>query len=410
MEQLSFFAPSTWSVSEITRYLRDLLGGDPTLNDLWILGEVSNFSRPSSGHLYFTIKDSAATLRCVMWRNAAMRQVFIPREGDAIEVHGSIDIYEAGGQYQLYADLIRPAGEGALYREFLRLKAQLEEEGLFDPVRKRPIPRWPKRIGIVTSPTGAALRDMLDTIRRRYPVIEVVLAATAVQGEEAPAGIVQAIDTLNRVARPDVILLARGGGSIEDLWAFNDERVARAIVASHAPVISGVGHETDFTIADFAADLRAPTPTAAAELATPDRNELIPALAEWGNRLGRALQVGTNLQRMALQGLTNRLGLSSPIFLLRNDRQRLDELSRRAGLALQYSAQLQRVNLGGLQQRLTSLNPVSVLARGYAMVLRPDGSVVRSLVQVVEGDALNIRLSDGILGVRVETKSTENPG
>ena len=410
MEQLSFFAPPTWSVSEITRYLRDLLGGDPTLNDLWILGEVSNFSRPSSGHLYFTIKDSAATLRCVMWRNAAMRQVFIPREGDAIEVHGSIDIYEAGGQYQLYADLIRPAGEGALYREFLRLKAQLEEEGLFDPVRKRPIPRWPKRIGIVTSPTGAALRDMLDTIRRRYPVIEVVLAATAVQGEEAPAGIVQAIDTLNRVARPDVILLARGGGSIEDLWAFNDERVARAIVASHAPVISGVGHETDFTIADFAADLRAPTPTAAAELATPDRNELIPALAEWGNRLGRALQVGTNLQRMALQGLTNRLGLSSPIFLLRNDRQRLDELSRRAGLALQYSAQLQRVNLGGLQQRLTSLNPVSVLARGYAMVLRPDGSVVRSLVQVVEGDALNIRLSDGILGVRVETKSTENPG
>jgi len=266
------------------------------------------------------------------------------------------------------------------------------------------------QIGIVTSPTGAALRDMLDTIRRRYPIIEVVLAATAVQGDEAPAGIVQAIETLNRVARPDVILLARGGGSIEDLWAFNDDRVARAIVASHAPVITGVGHETDFTIADFAADLRAPTPTAAAELATPDRNELIPALTELGNRLDRALRVGTNLQRMALQGLTNRLGVSSPIFLLRNDRQRLDELTRRAGMALQYSAQLQRVNLGGLQQRLTSLNPVSVLARGYAMALRPDGAVVRSLAQVVKGDALNIRLSDGILGVRVESKSTENPG
>jgi len=231
MEQLSLFAPPTWSVSEITRYLRDLLGGDPTLQDLWVLGEVSNFSRPSSGHLYFTIKDSTATLRCVMWRTTAMRQSYIPREGDAIEVHGSINVYEAGGQYQLYADLFRPAGEGVLYREFLRLKAQLEAEGLFDTERKRPIPEWPHRIGIITSPTGAALRDMLDTIRRRYPLVEVVLAATAVQGEEAPAGIVKALEGLNRVARPDVILLARGGGSIEDLWAFNDERVARAIVA-----------------------------------------------------------------------------------------------------------------------------------------------------------------------------------
>ena len=409
MEQLSLFAPPTWSVSEITRYLRDLLGSDPTLHDLWVLGEVSNFSRPSSGHLYFTIKDSTATLRCVMWRNTAIRQSYIPREGDAIEVHGSIDIYEAGGQYQLYADIFRPAGEGVLYREFLRLKAQLEEEGLFDPARKRPIPGWPKRIGIVTSPTGAALRDMLDTILRRYPIVEVVLAATAVQGEEAPAGIVQALDTLNRFARPDVILLARGGGSIEDLWVFNDERVARAIVSSIAPVITGVGHETDFTIADFAADLRAPTPTAAAELATPDRNELLPTLAEWENRLDRALQLEIHLHRVAMQGLSNRLRISSPIFLLRNNRQRLDELTRRAGMALHHTAQIQRVNLAGLDQRLASLNPVSVLRRGYAMVLRPDGVLVSSLEQVTQGDALDVRLSDGYLGVRVESKGGEDP-
>ena len=195
-----------------------------------------------------------------MWRNAVLRQPFLPRDGDAIEAHGSIEIYEAGGQYQLYADLLRPAGEGVLFREFMRLKAQLEAEGLFDPQRKRPIPKWPRRIGIVTSPSGAALRDMLNTLRRRYPLAEVVLAPTPVQGDEAPPGIVNALQALNRLVQPDVILLARGGGSIEDLWAFNDERVARAIAASAAPVISGVGHETDFTIADFTADLRAPRP------------------------------------------------------------------------------------------------------------------------------------------------------
>jgi exodeoxyribonuclease VII large subunit len=410
MEQLSLFAPPTWSVSEITRYLRDLLGGDPNLQDLWVLGEVSNFSRPASGHLYFTIKDSTATLRCVMWRNTAARQSYVPREGDAVEVHGSIDIYEAGGQYQLYADLFRPAGEGVLYREFLRLKAQLEAEGLFDPARKRPIPEWPHRIGIVTSQTGAALRDMLDTIRRRYPLVEVVLAATAVQGDEAPGGIVQALDRLNRVANPDVILLARGGGSIEDLWAFNDERVARAIVSSTAPVITGVGHETDFTIADFAADLRAPTPTAAAELATPDRGELLPTIAEWANRMDRALRMGANLHRMALQGLSSRLSGNSPSFLLRNNRQRLDELARRAGLALQHTAQIQRVNLAGLEQRLGTLNPLSVLGRGYAMVLRTDGVLVSSVTEASHGDALDVRLRDGTLGVRVESVGKEEQG
>ena len=264
-----FDASPRWTVTDLTRYLRQLLEADSSLQGVWVQGEISNLSRPSSGHIYFTLKDSGASLRCVMWRNEAARLRFAPQDGMAIEAHGSISIYEAGGQYQLYADILRPLGEGALYQEFLRLKALLEAEGLFDPARKRSIPEFPRRIGIVTSPTGAALRDMLNTLRRRLPLAEVILAPTPVQGDEAPPGIVAALRSLNRVAAPDVILLARGGGSIEDLWAFNDERVVRAVTESAAPVITGVGHETDFTLADFAADLRAPTPTAAAELATP---------------------------------------------------------------------------------------------------------------------------------------------
>jgi exodeoxyribonuclease VII large subunit len=402
MSQLSFFEPPTWSVSEITRYLHELLGSDPALQGLWVYGEVSNLSRPSSGHIYFTLKDAGATLRCVMWRNVVLRQPFLPREGDAIEAHGSIEVYEAGGQYQLYADLLRPAGEGVLFREFMRLKAQLEAEGLFDPQRKRPIPKWPKRIGIVTSPSGAALRDMLNTLRRRYPLAEVVLAPTPVQGDEAPPGIISALQALNGLVQPDVILLARGGGSIEDLWAFNDEGVARAIAASAAPVITGVGHETDFTIADFTADLRAPTPTAAAELATPNRADLLPLLADLGERLERAFLAELAALRSELAGVKSSLSLHSPRNTIRNDRQRLDELSRRAGTAVSHSTALQRVQLDGWERRLQALSPLAVLERGYAIVTHPDGGLVVSAVQVTPGDAIRVRLSDGGFPARVE--------
>src|SRR4030066_2280306 len=241
MPQLPLFSPHipvSWTVADLTRYLRELLESDELLQDVWVQGEVSNVSRPASGHLYFTLKDNAASLRCVMWRNAVIKQSSLPHDGDAIEVHGSISVYEAGGQYQLYADIFRPAGEGALYQEFIRLKTLLEAEGLFDQGRKRPIPPRPKRIGIVTSPTGAALQDILNTLRRRYPLVEVVLAPTPVQGEEAPLGIITALRDIVRIANPDVIILARGGGSIEDLWAFNDENVARTIAASPAPTVT----------------------------------------------------------------------------------------------------------------------------------------------------------------------------
>jgi exodeoxyribonuclease VII large subunit len=407
MSQLSFLnSTPQWSVSELTRYLRDLLESDHNLQDLWVQGEVSNLSQPRSGHLYFTLKDSSSALRCVMWRATFSRQAFVPRDGDAIEVHGSINVYEAGGQYQLYADLIRPLGEGALYQEFMRLKARLEAEGLFDEERKRPIPRWPRKIGIVTSATGAALRDMLHTLRRRYPLPEIILAPTAVQGSEAPPGIVAALEKLNRIVQPDVILVARGGGSIEDLWAFNDERVARAIAASQAPVISGVGHETDFTITDFVSDLRAPTPTAAAELATPNREDLLVTLNELLVRMGHAIQSTFDARRWELNRIENRLALRSPQTRIRSDRQRLDELSYRVSLALSHRLQLQQAQLNGISQRLSSLNPETILQRGYAMVTLPDGQIVKSVHQVQPGDELDIRVSDGQIAAQALKKST----
>ena len=246
------------TVSGISQYLRALFESDEILNDVWVSGEVSTLSTPSSGHIYFTIKDSNASLRCVVWRSQAARLRVPLKTGMAVEVHGAVSIYEASGQYQLYVDAVRAAGEGLLYQEFLRLKDQLEAEGLFDPERKRTLPAFPHRIGIVTSPTGAALQDMLNTIRQRYPLAQVVLAAAMVQGDDAPPKLVEAIEALNRSGNVDLIILARGGGSLEDLWAFNDERVVRAVAASAVPVVTGVGHETDTTLVDYASDFKSP--------------------------------------------------------------------------------------------------------------------------------------------------------
>ena len=402
MVQPSLFPPSAWTVTEVNRYLRDLLESDHNLGDLWVQGEISNLSRPRSGHIYFTVKDDQATLRCVMWRNTAQRLAFLPKDGDSVEVHGSVSVYEAGGQYQLYADAIKPLGEGALFQEFTRLKAKLEAEGLFDEDRKRPLPRWPKRIGIVTSPTGAALRDMINTLRRRYPLVEVIIAPTSVQGRDAPAGIVAGLRDLNRFAAPDVILLARGGGSIEDLWAFNDEGVARAIVDSVSPVITGVGHETDFTIADFVADLRAPTPTAAAELATPNRADLLIDLNETSRRFAQIVRSEIDEQRWQLNELANRLNRLSPEARIHNNHQRLDELSYRLSNSLSHYFDMQRAHLNATEQRLTDLNPQSVLSRGYAVVTESNGRNVRSVEQVSAGDSLHVQVSDGEFNVEAK--------
>lgn len=403
MEQFSLFQPkNVLKVSQLTTYLRQLLESDPILQEVWVEGEISNFSQPASGHLYFTLKDGEAAIRCVMWRNAAQRMSFAPREGLAVQAHGSMGIYEVSGQVQLYVDALTPAGEGALYQEYLRLKAKLEAEGLFEEDRKRTPPWLPKVIGIVTSPTGAALQDMLNTLRRRYPVAEVVLAPTPVQGIDAPPGIVAALKRLNAEIQPDVILVGRGGGSIEDLWAFNDEAVVRAIAASEAPVISGVGHETDFTLTDFAADRRAPTPTAAAELATPDRAELLGLIAELGSR-------HTVLMREFLAGLhweaaqqENTLKQISPAHRVDNYRQRLDEVQFRLEKSIQSRLDRAQLTLAHLTQSLHSLSPMAVLNRGYAIVTREDtGRVVKHANQLKMDEAIRIRVSEGSLTARI---------
>lgn len=394
--QPSLFGSQEWTVSSLTRYIRDRLESDMVLQDLWVQGEISNLSRPASGHIYFTLKDAGASLRSVMWRTGATRLSLGLQDGMAVVVHGKVGVYEAGGQYQLYADIIQPAGEGALYQEFLRLKALLEAEGLFAAERKRPIPEYCTRVGVVTSATGAALRDILNTLGRRLPTLEVILAPSPVQGDDAPARLVQAIAALNRLReRPDVILLARGGGSIEDLWAFNDERVVRAVAASEIPIICGVGHETDFTLCDFAADLRAPTPTAAAELAT----QITAAALQENVRSLEQLLTSTmreilSQRREGLSLAGTSLGFHSPKRRIETDRQRLDDLARRAEAAAMHHLALEASTLNGLEKRLGALNPVQVLARGYAVVRRrKDGVVVHRVSQARGG--LAVRVSDG---------------
>ena len=407
-QQPSLFKTDPWSVSEITRYLKDLIEADRNLADLWVQGEISNLSRPRSGHLYFTIKDRDAALRVVMWRSQVTRLRHQLQDGDAVEIHGYISIYEVGGQYQLYADQIRPIGEGALYQIFLQLKAKLEAEGLFDEARKRPLPPRPRRVGVITSPTGAALRDILNTLRRRYPLVEVILAPTAVQGEDAPPHIVAAIESLNRLQDVDIILVARGGGSIEDLWAFNDELVARAIYGSRIPVISGVGHQTDFTIADFVADLRAATPTAAAELAVPDKKDLLIGFDEIGQRLAAFVLETTRDYKWQLSEIRNRLERRSPESRIQRDLQRLDELAARAAASLRSRLRLEKSQVLSLQHRLAALNPEQVLARGYAVISMPDGRIVRKVSQVAAGDQVDARVSDGTFSAQVLNKDSSS--
>jgi len=401
MNQLELFKSPVWFVSDLTKYIREILEGDHNLQDLWVLGEISNLSRPSSGHLYLTIKDRTSSIKCVMWRNFADRLEFSPNDGQAVEIHGSISIYEVSGQYQLYADDMRPAGEGELYKEYLRLKRNLEEEGLFDPEHKRPIPEWPNRIGIVTSPTGAALRDILNILGRRFPVGEIILSPSPVQGKSAPAEIAMAIDRINLIAKPDVIILARGGGSIEDLWAFNSEVVARSIVNSNAPIITGIGHETDFTIADFSSDMRAPTPTAAAELAVPNLPEIQNYVIKLDQRLRQRAGLLISKHQNHIHQWRNRLESLSPLNQIRSSRQRIDELSLRNIRNITNIMQIHKINLDSVNSKISSLNPLAILSRGYAILSRPDGRVVRSINQVKTKDHLNVQLSDGNFYVTV---------
>jgi exodeoxyribonuclease VII large subunit len=400
--QPALFSTQQWTVSKLTFYIRKLLEEDEVLQDVWVQGEISNLSRPASGHVYFTLKDSGAALKCVMWKTSAARLRLGLQDGMEVEVHGRIGIYEVSGQYQLYADQIRPVGEGALYQEFMRLKSMLEAEGLFAPERKRPIPMFPRRIGIVTSATGAALRDMLNTLRRRLPVVEVILAPSPVQGVEAPPALVKAIEALN-LQSPDVIILARGGGSIEDLWAFNDERVVRAVAGSSIPVICGVGHETDFTLSDFVADLRAPTPTAAAELAT--QFTIVDLTARVSSLQSQLTNYTLGLlseYQSHLSTLTAALRYASPDRRIQSEHQRVDELSRRVYSSLLHHVQLQSTHVQGMWRRLEALSPLGVLGRGYAVVTRKeDGNVISRIAQARPGEQVTIRVSDGQMDAEI---------
>ena len=410
MKQPSLFAPQSLSVSDINRYLRELMESDEILSDLWVQGEIATLSKPASGHIYFTLKDANSTLRCVVWKSAAMRMQAALQSGAQIEAHGYIGLYEQGGQYQLYVDAVRLTGEGALYQEFLRLKAKLESEGLFDPARKRPLPEIPSSIGIVTSATGAALQDILNVLRRRFPLVEVTLAPCAVQGDAAPMEIVNALKRLNEQTQVDLILVARGGGSMEDLWAFNDERVVRAIAGSAIPVVTGIGHEIDFTLSDFAADLRAPTPTAAAELAVPDRDEMRGLVQGAVNRLVYACQSELQGVRTGLTQLQHRIEKASPAWMVRNDRQRLDDLSGRVETGMGSTLRFWHSQEQGLTKRLNALNPFAVLQRGYAIVTNADGSVIASVTQVSKDEMLDVKISDGTLLTRVLSVPGETEG
>jgi exodeoxyribonuclease VII large subunit len=377
-EQLSLFGGPTisepFTVSQLTGHIRRLFEDDPVLDDVWVEGEVSNFSRASSGHCYFTLKDAGAQVPCVMWRNVTDAQNYLPASGDLVLAHGNVSVYEAGGRYQLYVDQIQPAGVGNLYLEFERLKAQLEAEGLFDPERKQPLPALPRRIGVVTSPTAAALRDILNVLGRRYPLAEVLLSPTQVQGDAAPPQIVAAIEALNEREDVDVI------------------------IASRIPTVCGVGHETDFSLADFAADVRAPTPSAAAELVAPDQTELRAYVAGLSAALVAALRGEIEERRWRLAEQTRALKHLSPQAQLAQARQRVDDLLVRAEAATHHNLTLNRERLAGLGGRLTSASPLGTLGRGYAIVRhQATGEVVQSTEQVTSGDALGIRVADGEL-------------
>lgn len=395
MQHPLFDLAPTLTVAQLVRQIKDVVEADVILSDVWVRGEVSNFTQSSAGHVYFTLKDRDAAIRCVMWRSDAARIFRLPGNGDAIEVHGKVSLYEPRGDVQLYVDEIKLAGAGALWQEFERLRAKLDAEGLFAPEHKRPLPPFPQTIGVVTSREGAVFHDICNILRRRYPIVQVLLAPTLVQGANAASMIASAIQTINDFDI-DVLIVARGGGSIEDLWAFNEEIVARAIYNSRVPVISAVGHETDFTIADFVADVRAPTPSAAAELAVPDARELRANLRAGARQLTQLIRDKIGETRVNLSRQVYALERNSPQARIASDRQRVDELSRQLSTRIRQLVVLHRETLNGASRHLAALNPEATLARGYAIVQeKASGRVVKQKSQVAGRKEIRVRVSDG---------------
>ena len=388
-----------YTVSQVTRYIKESLERDTLLADLWVSGEASNVARSAAGHTYFSLKEENSLLRCVMFKGGSGGGHIM--DGSAISLHGRVSVYEVRGDLQCIADIARPEGLGERYLELEKLKVQLEAEGLFEPSRKRPLPSFPKRVGVITSPTGAVWHDIQNVVGRRYPLAELVLAPCQVQGDNAAHTIIEAFDAMNAESGIDVVILARGGGSAEELWAFNEEAVARAVYGSKPPIISAVGHETNTSVVDMVADLRAPTPSAAAEMAVPDSREL--------NE--RVLFNAQKLYQVVIQDVANRTGgvqwNLSRIEMRKPDtttrRQQVDDLLQGLALRLGNSVALHKQKLVGLDHRLSALDPASVLRRGYAAVSRADtGEIVSDASQVSSGEAIKVRVYGGEFGAKVD--------
>ncbi len=389
------------SVTELTSYIRRLFDADSVLGRVRVGGELSNFRRHYSGHCYFTIKDAGASIRCVMFRSRAVSLRFAPADGARVRVSGHVSIYERDGTYQLYADSMTADGQGDLSVAFARLREKLLAEGLFEESLKKPLPLLPRAIGVVTSPTGAVIRDIVSVAQRRHPGIPILLLPVQVQGDEAPAQIVRGIKLLDRSGRVDVIIIGRGGGSVEDLWAFNDEQVVRAIAAAVTPIVSAVGHQTDFSLSDFAADLRAATPSQAAELVVPDRTELLRRLQSAQQRLNQSLKHRVIRRRLRLERCLTSSLFRRPQELLRERMQTLDQCQERLTAAIVKVIERRTRRWQLADEKLNMLNPMKVLQRGYSVVRRPDGAIVRRAETVETGDSLEVWLQEGRLGVVV---------
>lgn len=392
-----------YSISYLTTILKGIIEDDEDLQDLWLDGEISNLTIARSGHAYFSLKDDASQFRAVMWRHALARQRMAPRAGDRVIVHGNLTVYQPRGEVQLQVDLLQPQGTGLLQLKLEELRQRLDTEGLFDPLRKRELPPFPKRIGVVTSASGAVWHDIQHVVARRYPLAELILSPATVQGETAPESLVTALRNMQELAEPDVIIIGRGGGSLEDLWAFNDERVVRAIYASRVPVISAVGHETNWTLADEVADLRAPTPSAAAELAVPDIEQLDLGLQQIQSRLHGLMldQLDRSLQR--LDDMSDRLVRVSPTAGIQTLKRELELLQARLTLAMQHRITVARHDAMAMGELLVALSPEGLLERGYAFVERSDDRIpVRNIAHVRRGMSITAHVSDGCITADVD--------
>lgn len=384
----------TFSVSELNGYIKTLFENDRALRAVNVRGEISNFTRHSSGHLYFSVKDSEGQIRAVMFRSSAARLAFMPENGMKVILHGTVSVYPRDGSYQLYVNSIQPDGIGALYLAFEQLKAKLSEEGLFDEYHKKPLPKLPKRVGVITSPTGAAVRDIINVTGRRFPLAEIFVYPALVQGAGAEADLVKAVDFFDKSGLCDVVIIGRGGGSIEDLWAFNSEKLARRIYDAEVPIISAVGHEVDFTICDFVSDFRAPTPSAAAEIAVPDSRTLALKLDGMLDRAASALGRALESKRDKLSKISDSDVFKSPVTMLDGAKNRLSELYKSAFDLTARAVERQKSAFSVLAGKLNALSPLSVLARGYS-VAQKDGSVIKSVSELKKNDGISLRFADG---------------